>query len=275
MGRIRDLARNRVAIGIVRFFRLGFLFKFLYFRVFHPKGGTKTLEFKNIQAHFYALNYEDLNTLNTILTPGSMDERQTLTSLLDVLKPGDVALDIGAYHGLHTVFMAKKVGPRGKVIAVEPDPKNFEGLQANIRLNDIPQALVFQLALGDKVEVKSLFRSPKKTGASFSLVEKTGSYSPRPVKVVTGDFLLSSRKLPGPKAVKIDVEGYEYLALKGLQKTLAKKTTRLVCCEIHSPLHPDWVTPDLILGLLKRLGFSRISTTARGGEIHAICMRAR
>jgi FkbM family methyltransferase len=273
MGRIRDLARNRIAVAIVRFFRLGFLFKFLYFRVFHPKGGTKTLEFNGIRARFYALNYEGLNTLDTILIPGAMDERLTLAALLDVLKPGDVALDIGAYHGLHSVFMAKKVGPRGKVIAIEPDPKNYESLQANIRLNDLPQVLAFQMALGDKIEDKSLFRSPQKTGASFSLVEKTGSHSPQSVQVVPGDFLLSSRKLPGPKAVKIDVEGYEYLVLEGLKKTLAQKTTRLVCCEIHSHLHPDGVTPDVILGLLKRIGFSRISTTARGGEIHAICTK--
>jgi len=275
MGRIRDLATNRIAVAIVRFFRLGFLFKFVYFHVFHPRGGTKSLEFNGIQARFYALNYQDLNTLDNILRPGAMDERLTLTSLLDALNPGDVALDIGAYHGLHTVFMAKKVGPHGKVIAVEPDPKNFEDLQANIRLNDIPQALAFQLALGDKIEDKPLFRSPQKTRASFSLVEKDGSYSPRSVKVVTGDFLLSSQKLPGPKAVKIDVEGYEYPSLLGLKKTLARKTTRLVCCEIHSHLNPDWVTPDLILGLLKRLGFSRITTTARGGEIHAICTKDR
>lgn len=93
MGKIRDLARNRVAVAIVRFFRLGFLFKFIYFRAFHPKGSIKTLEFNGIQARFYALNYEELNTLDTILIPGAMDERLTLASLLDVLKPGDVALE--------------------------------------------------------------------------------------------------------------------------------------------------------------------------------------
>ena len=275
MKKIRTLARNRVAVEIVRFFRLGFLFKLIYFRIFRPRSGTKALEFNGIQTRFNALNYEDLNTLDTILIQGAMDERLTLTALLDMLKPGDVALDIGAYHGLHTVFMAKKVGPRGKVIALEPDPKNFEGLRANIRLNDLPQAIAFQLALGDKIEDKPLFRSTKKTGASVSLVEKNGSHSPSSVKVVTGDFLLSSRKLPGPKAVKIDVEGYEYSTLLGLKKTLARKTTRLVCCEIHPQLIPDGVTPDMILSLLKRLGFSRISTTARGGEIHAICSKVQ
>ncbi len=218
MGRIRDLARNRVAVGIVRFFRLGFLFKFLYFRVFHPKGGTKTLEFKNIQAHFYALNYEDLNTLNTILTPGSMDERQTLTSLLDVLKPGDVALDIGAYHGLHTVFMAKKVGPRGKVIAVEPDPKNFEGLQANIRLNDIPQALAFQLALGDKVKVKSLFRSPKKTGGIVQSGRKNRKLFPQAGQGGHRRFFAEQPEPPGAKGGQDRCRGIRIPGATGAEK---------------------------------------------------------
>ncbi|MGB9006382.1 MAG: FkbM family methyltransferase [Candidatus Aminicenantales bacterium] len=273
MARIKALSRNKFVVQLVRFFHLGFLFKFLHFRIFGPKNKIKPLRFENIQALFYATNYEDLNTLETILTEGMMDERPILAALLETLTEGDVALDVGAYHGLHSIFMAKKVGPRGTVIAIEPDPKNYETLQANIRLNDLPQIIPFQLALGDKNEDRSLYSSRRKSGASQSLVEITGSHFPQPVRVVTGDYLLQSQKLPAPKVIKIDVEGYEYPVLEGLKKTLAQKTTRLVNCEIHSHLHPEWVTPDLILGYLKRLDFSDIKTLARGGEIHAICVK--
>jgi FkbM family methyltransferase len=273
MARIKALSRNKFAVQLVRFFHIGFLFKFLHFRIFGPKNKIKPLRFENIQARFYARNYEDLNTLETILTEGMMDERPTLAALLKILREGDTALDVGAYQGLHSLFMAKKVGPRGTVIAIEPDPKNYATLRDNIRLNDLPQIIPFQLALGDKNEDRSLYGSRRKSGASQSLVEITGSHFPQSVRVVTGEYLLQNQKLPAPKVVKIDVEGYEYLVLEGLKKTLAKKTTRLVSCEIHSHLHPDWVTPDLILGNLKRLGFSRIKIIARGGEIHAICFR--
>jgi FkbM family methyltransferase len=169
--------------------------------------------------------------------------------------------------------MAKKVGPQGIVIAIEPDPQSYKILQANIQLNDLPQIVPFQLALGEKIEDKSLFRSQKKFGPSDSLIEKAGSHSPKSVRVVTGDYLLQSQKLPAPKVVKIDVEGYEYPVLEGLKKTLAQKTVRLVSCEIHSHMYPDWVTSDMIIGFLKSMGFSNIKTTARGGEIHAICLK--
>ena len=39
-----------------------------------------------------------------------------------VLRPGDVAIDIGAHCGRHTIPLAKRVGAAGKVIAVEPLP---------------------------------------------------------------------------------------------------------------------------------------------------------
>jgi FkbM family methyltransferase len=274
MARIKALSRNKFAVQLVRFFHLGFLFKFLHFRIFGPKNKIKPLRFENIQALFYATNYEDLNTLETMLTEGNMDERPALAALLESLQKGDAALDVGAYHGLHSIFMAKKVGPQGIVIAVEPDPQSYKILQANIQLNDLPQIVPFQLALGDKIEDKSLFRSQKKFGPSDSLIEKAGSHSPKSVRVVTGDDMLRSQKLPAPRVVKIDVEGYEYLVLEGLKKTLAQKTTRLVSCEIHSHLHPEWVTSDMIIGFLKSMGFSNIKTTARGGEIHAICLKA-
>ena len=52
-----------------------------------------------------------------------------------ILREGDLALDLGANIGCHTVFMAKKVGDKGVVIAVEPQRLIFQLLSANVALN--------------------------------------------------------------------------------------------------------------------------------------------
>ena len=51
------------------------------------------------------------------------------------LKPGDVFVDVGANCGLFAVFAARKVGPTGRVIAIEPLPAMLERLRFNIAAN--------------------------------------------------------------------------------------------------------------------------------------------
>lgn len=62
------------------------------------------------------------------------DERRWIE---DQLGEGTVALDVGANVGYHAVTMARRVGPTGRVVALEPDPFNFQLLPANLRLNGV------------------------------------------------------------------------------------------------------------------------------------------
>jgi hypothetical protein len=76
-----------------------------------------------------------------------------------------------------------------------------------------------------------------------------------------------------PKVVKIDVEGYEYLVLKGLSETLSNKYCSLLCCEIHKVLYPAGIVQEDILELVQALGFEKIYTYLRGEELHIIAIR--
>ena len=51
------------------------------------------------------------------------------------VKPGQVALDLGANHGYYTLLLADLVGPGGRVHAFEPNPRLLELLRRNIALN--------------------------------------------------------------------------------------------------------------------------------------------
>ena len=52
-----------------------------------------------------------------------------------VVKPGMIAMDIGAHSGYYTLLLSKLVGEKGRVTAYEPLPANFQFLTENISLN--------------------------------------------------------------------------------------------------------------------------------------------
>ena len=55
--------------------------------------------------------------------------------LCSLAKPGDTFLDVGANMGYYTIKVGTKVGPTGKVFAVEPNPELFRILVENIDIN--------------------------------------------------------------------------------------------------------------------------------------------
>ena len=52
-------------------------------------------------------------------------------------RPGMTAIDIGANRGWFTLMLAARVGPSGRVLAVEPDPRLHPRIAAVISLNSL------------------------------------------------------------------------------------------------------------------------------------------
>ena len=84
---------------------------------------------------------------------------------------------------------------------------------------------------------------------------------------------MDRERLPIPKAVKIDVEGYEFHVIRGLSRTLRNALCRLLCCEIHPAFLPSGTTPQLIIAEVKSLGFTDIVLRERHGQIHMVASK--
>ena len=223
-----------------------------------------------LEASFYTKDYEQLHYLSQIIKNKEIDETILLGHLLNILKQGDVAYDIGANIGIHTIFMAKKVGSSGQVYAFEPETTTAKMLDDNLKLNNLSNAIVFRNALGDRLQEGELYINDKIGRGSLSLIKTDGKRVFQKTTIVPGDDLVQKENLPIPKVVKIDVEGYELAVLSGLEKTLTRKECIFLYCEIHPTLLPAGQSQDNVMELANRLGFSPIQIYHRGQEIHAI-----
>ena len=81
------------------------------------------------------------------------------------LKPGQRFLDIGANVGYHTLTAAKKVGPKGRCLAVDLNPNNCALLRASCEFNRFGHVEIHQKAAG-ATSGEITFFTPPNTGNS-------------------------------------------------------------------------------------------------------------
>jgi FkbM family methyltransferase len=183
--------------------------------------------------------------------------------MIHFLKPGDTVYDIGSHLSVYSVLLARVVGETGRVVAWEPHQETFEQLRENLKLNGLTNVRAFQKAVGERDGQEKLYIG--QVVANFSLL--SGALASPPghgeipyqlVQVIQGDPFAEAEGLPIPRAVKIDVEGFEYAVIKGFRRTLSDPQCRMVCCEVHPKSLPPGVSVSDITDLLKSLGYERM-----------------
>jgi hypothetical protein len=74
-------------------------------------------------------------------------------------RSGETLIDVGAHIGKYALQVAKVVGERGLVIAVEPDRENFKALVLNAKLNNLKNVIALNIAAWSRDEMLRLFRA--------------------------------------------------------------------------------------------------------------------
>lgn len=153
---------------------------------------------------------------------------------MERLKKGMNVIDIGAHIGVYTVLAAEKVGKKGEVIAIEPEPKNYKQLLENIKLNNFQNVIPRNLALANHESLGKLYLSSDSLSYSLLSCENKNPYLE--VAVKTLDNLLEEINLKKVDIIKIDTEGSEIPILKGAEKTLkANPNAKIIVASYHYP----------------------------------------
>ena len=138
--------------------------------------------------------------------------------MLDVLRPGQCVVDIGAHKAAFTYWMAKVVGPRGRVLAFEPQRDLAEFLRGVSRRVGEHVIRVHEVALSDREGDSRLYYRGEHAGAA-SLQDQRGPSVK--VAVRTLDCVIEEEGLSGPVTfIKCDVEGHELAVFVGARKVL-------------------------------------------------------
>ncbi len=139
------------------------------------------------------------------------------------LRPGDIAVDIGANIGAHTLTMARSVGAAGRVVAVEPGPQTAARLRANLALNDLQHVTVIEAAAADVAGGATLFSGPDGTRGRATMDAAVAGAGPSTeIATVVAADILSPEDWARARLVKIDVERAEDMVLRGLASVLAR-----------------------------------------------------
>ena len=139
---------------------------------------------------------------------------------------GDWAIDIGANVGHYTARLSQLVGKTGRVLAFEPVPHTFELLVSNIAALGASNVSVFNVALSSEARTVGMAIPQFDTGlANNYQAEITAQGGQFDVLAITLDSLQLPHRV---SLIKIDVEGHELQALRGMQELLRRDHPRLI-----------------------------------------------
>lgn len=189
-------------------------------------------------------------------------------------------IDVGAHIGIYTLKAAKNVGKRGRVIAIEPENRNFELLVKNVKINRYKNVIPVKLALSNfegkaRLYIKSLTLSHslqkdveihKECASARKIIDITE------VTVMSMSNLMNELGILKIDLLKIDAEGAEFEVLKGSENLLAQhRISKIVVAAYHTS---DEV--KIIEEYLGKLGYKINIVEVSGRKyLYAMCPSVR
>lgn len=140
----------------------------------------------------------------------------------DRLQPGMTVLDVGANVGVYTFSAATRVGPTGRVLAIEPFSECIQCLQTTVQLNQLDWVTVVAGAASDQVgKAKLALQAASELNEIIAENEAISSHF-EVVNCLTLDSLIESENLSQVDYLKIDAEGHEMQVLQGGQHLMQR-----------------------------------------------------
>ncbi len=144
------------------------------------------------------------------------------------VEPGDTVFDCGAHAGQMGLVFANAAGPGGRVFAFEPFPQNYLQLEAQARLNGLPDFRVTRLGVGARRQTMNV----SVLGASTTKLDYCAEWKDEiALEVAPLDEFVEER----PNFIKLDVEGAEVDVLKGATRVMRELRPRM-SIELHTSL---------------------------------------
>ena len=214
-------------------------------------------------------------------------ERETRQLLERLARPGMVALDVGAHVGYYTRLLAQRTGADGRVIALEPNPSTHRLLQRNT--SHLPTVSALQLAAAEREGSAELYdylmmsasgslhydeglahQQRARMGAGDVAPRRDSGFEMQRYRVRTAaiDDCLAALDVGRVDLVKMDIEGAELAALRGMRRTIAESPGLALVMEYNpSALAAFGHEPVAALHEALGLGFGRVQAIEADGSL--------
>ena len=181
-----------------------------------------------------------------------------------LLSPGDTFVDVGANFGTFSLLASRIVGPSGKVIAIEPQPRLASMISRSTELSGVTNCDVVGVAAGRNEGDATLLVPRDDSGRAGFFAGFSGrrAHEKVKVKVTTLDRMLEGHDPRMGLMLKIDVEGSELDVIEGSAKTIAQlRPPIMIELNPWSAAAAGRQTKEIIDRLVA-LGYSSFSTAA-------------
>jgi len=193
-----------------------------------------------------------------------------------LLRPGMTVIDAGAHHGLYTLLASKCVGRDGRVIAIEPSPRERVRLKKHLRLNRCSNTELVASALGEDAEETDLYLVEGEQDWCNSLRPPAVDAPIRTVRVSLRrlDDVLAGLGVSKVDFLKLDVEGAELSVLHGATKLLAGESRPAILAEVQDARTAAWgYAAREILQFMIRIDYRWFAIAAEGALLPISCDR--
>ncbi len=165
---------------------------------------------------------EDVSVGKSLGFKGAYDSGE-IEELKKLVLPGDIIYVVGTHIGALLFPLAKVCK---EVVGYEANPDTFEYVRMNTQLNKAQNVRLYNLAVGDSDRKIEFYQNRSNSGGSKIKPQIDQYYytydSPKTIEVpmINLDAHIRHEQLPAPSGIVMDIEGAEFLALKGMQETL-------------------------------------------------------
>ena len=151
-------------------------------------------------------------------------------------------VDVGAHHGVYTLLASKCVGWQGKVVAIEPSPRECKRLERHLKLNRCSNAELIRCAAGEDSGEADLYEVQGCNDWYNSLRPPATSEPITTVRVPVRrlDDILSELNIPTVDFIKLDAEGAELSVLYGALKLLNGSSRPAMLVEVQDMRTKPW-----------------------------------
>lgn len=198
-------------------------------------------------------------------------EKGTIQLLGDFLKKGSVFMDIGANIGLMSTIASKIVGEKGRVYAVEANPKTIEVLRHNCAINLCENIEILPIALASEKGSAILYENWNVNRGGASLISQGDEHGITVSKERLDDLFSPDSPV---HLVKIDVEGFELEVLKGGIAWFKTQQPVFIIEVSTQRSNQEGATPESIMSFVANFGnysfYKQKGTKERRGKLVSV-----